>query len=569
MSSAHAPQEFDDVVAALAPALQRVSFAFAKLHLVFEGTPGLRAQVACGAGRLHAAAAACGLALQVDTATDAEGTARAVLAAARAHLEAWRGRRGGHYAVGDPPTPQETFFSRFPSLNPHSAGLLAGCGLSLREVLSLGALPPERVPAALALVPTHSMDLFLRTAAFGAPIQGAPAPSGAAAAAAASAAPHAPPAPAPPPGGKRQRLLAGGEWHPGAHANTAATWPPAPVDMPAAQQQHQQPPPPQQQQRSGGWGAAQDDVGLQPSMQFMHGRLPQAPPPAAAPPMAYASWARPQPAQHLRARQQAPGQAAGESSGAELDDVESFAELGAAFETPEPMAGGAGGAGGAAYAAPRQAATFLAGAGLAGFGAAPVRSAAAAPPGLPQRPPWGAAPPEAPQQRWMQPVPMPPQHAAAQQYPDHQQYHEAQYHREVDEFGMPLHASLSDDEEEESDQGAVMSARLAAPGGYGLGGSYAHPPAQAPHRSYMPGLAPGANHGAPSVPAVDPIRALLDSRPQGFAPPRLPRQPGLSGGPPPGFGPGGGGPEGSEEGSGMSSWQAPASGGYMDAALDR
>lgn len=38
-------QEFDDFLSALAPVLSRLSFAFARVVLVCEGSPGFQAQV--------------------------------------------------------------------------------------------------------------------------------------------------------------------------------------------------------------------------------------------------------------------------------------------------------------------------------------------------------------------------------------------------------------------------------------------------------------------------------------------------------------------------------------------
>ena len=56
-------QEFDDFLAALAPLLSRLSFAFARVVLVCEGGPGFQAQVRwheCGRlSRVAAALASC------------------------------------------------------------------------------------------------------------------------------------------------------------------------------------------------------------------------------------------------------------------------------------------------------------------------------------------------------------------------------------------------------------------------------------------------------------------------------------------------------------------------------
>ncbi|PRW45191.1 hypothetical protein C2E21_6279 [Chlorella sorokiniana] len=167
--------EFDEFLSALAPVLYRLSFAFARVVLVCEGSPGFQAQVLCGTERLLALGRRAGLRLQCHATTSAAGTAAVVDSVARAWLAKWQaGGPGMQYAVAEAPTEEEAFLTRFYSLNPHSAFLLLSLGLPLSQLLRLSQLNPLQLPKAVALIPRHCLDLFSQCAAYGQPALGIP-----------------------------------------------------------------------------------------------------------------------------------------------------------------------------------------------------------------------------------------------------------------------------------------------------------------------------------------------------------------------------------------------------------
>ncbi len=61
---------------------------------------------------------------------------------------------------------------RFLSLNPHSAALLASQRASLQQLLQLDLSAPNSLLPALALVPKHSLELFVKCASYGTPVLG-------------------------------------------------------------------------------------------------------------------------------------------------------------------------------------------------------------------------------------------------------------------------------------------------------------------------------------------------------------------------------------------------------------
>ena len=93
--------------------LQRVSYAFSRVVLVLEGSPGFRAQVLCGMPRILALGRGCGLHLQCFPSTAPAATEAIVLCAARAALAAWKARGPGlQYAVSGEATLEESFLTR-------------------------------------------------------------------------------------------------------------------------------------------------------------------------------------------------------------------------------------------------------------------------------------------------------------------------------------------------------------------------------------------------------------------------------------------------------------------------
>ncbi|KAL4448291.1 hypothetical protein ABPG75_005510 [Micractinium tetrahymenae] len=135
--------EFAAFLEALSPLLGRLSYAFSRLVLVCEGTPGFQAQVLCGTERLLALGRRCGLRLQCHATTSTEATAAVVGSVARAWLAQWRSSDPGlQYAVAEEPPEEEAFLTRFYSVNPHTAAALLSTGLPLRQLLALDALDP-------------------------------------------------------------------------------------------------------------------------------------------------------------------------------------------------------------------------------------------------------------------------------------------------------------------------------------------------------------------------------------------------------------------------------------------
>lgn len=170
-------QDFEHFLAAATATLQPASYAFSKVFLICEGNPSFKAQLLCGMPRVHAVAASLGLVVQCDVTAEAAATQAAVHAVVSAHLNDWSQRRPWrHYPMGDPASAKEAFFSGFPSINPHSAAVLAHCGLPLRQILGLSALPQGKVPSLLGLVPMRSLELFLQCAEYGATFQSAMGP---------------------------------------------------------------------------------------------------------------------------------------------------------------------------------------------------------------------------------------------------------------------------------------------------------------------------------------------------------------------------------------------------------
>lgn len=147
-------QEFEDFLSALAPVLSRLSFAFARVVLVCEGSPGFKAQVRmlrgcvrllgsaklrlnvagrrvspsncrhvcmppcpqvlCGTERLLSLGCRAGLHLQCHATTSAAGTAAVVGSVARAWLAKWQaGGPGLQYGVAEEPTEEEAFLTRW------------------------------------------------------------------------------------------------------------------------------------------------------------------------------------------------------------------------------------------------------------------------------------------------------------------------------------------------------------------------------------------------------------------------------------------------------------------------
>jgi hypothetical protein len=162
--------DFELFVQHVTPMFERIGRAFSKLHLVCEGGAAFRAQLLCGNPRLVSAATRCNLTLQCDVTSDATTTSLIARSISASYLQEWKKRSlrsGGQnlfYSIGDPPSQFELFLATTPSLNPHSAAVLAGCGLTLQQLLSLDTLVSTcgggKVPAVLGLVPTHSMELF-------------------------------------------------------------------------------------------------------------------------------------------------------------------------------------------------------------------------------------------------------------------------------------------------------------------------------------------------------------------------------------------------------------------------
>ncbi len=189
--------DFEVFLQHITPIVERIGRAFSKLHLICEGSPGFRAQLLHGHPRLVSAAAQCNLTLQCDVTADAASTSATARSIATAYLQEWKQRsrtintsttRGSqwynlYYSVGDPPSQFEKLLAAVPSLNPHSAAVLAnGCGLTLQQLFALdnndnggnGAAVPSsslgsgvKVPAVLSLIPKHSMELFKECCAAG------------------------------------------------------------------------------------------------------------------------------------------------------------------------------------------------------------------------------------------------------------------------------------------------------------------------------------------------------------------------------------------------------------------
>jgi hypothetical protein len=161
------------------PLVQAVSYAFSKLHVVIEVNPddgGMQAQLPRGLPRLVALGGAHGLNLQCMVVSSVQASTAVVMATADAYLHAWHEQRHGAvlYSIGDPPSHAEAFLAAFPCLNPHSAALLASCGLSLRDILR--CKDPSQLRGAqtsasrLAAVPARSLELLTQFASFGGPL---------------------------------------------------------------------------------------------------------------------------------------------------------------------------------------------------------------------------------------------------------------------------------------------------------------------------------------------------------------------------------------------------------------
>lgn len=170
-SAGGAGPDFELFIQHVTPIFERIGRSFSKLHLICEGSAAFRAQLLCGNPRLVSAAARCNLTLQCDVTLNAATTSLSVRSIAASYLQEWKersSRSGGQnlfYSIGDPPSQVEIFLAATPSLNPHSAAVLAKCGLTLQQLFSVNTLETScgggKVPAVLGLVPTHSMELFV------------------------------------------------------------------------------------------------------------------------------------------------------------------------------------------------------------------------------------------------------------------------------------------------------------------------------------------------------------------------------------------------------------------------
>lgn len=147
------PQEFDAFLEALAPLLGRLSYAFSRIVLVCEGSPGFQAQarqnciklacafgllgctlplqqpgktvdeklpghrpppqVLCGTERLLALGRRVGLQLQCHACTGGGATAAVVAATVRAELARWQALDPAlQYSVPEDPSQEEAFLTR-------------------------------------------------------------------------------------------------------------------------------------------------------------------------------------------------------------------------------------------------------------------------------------------------------------------------------------------------------------------------------------------------------------------------------------------------------------------------